>query len=187
MWENINQLDTEIFIFLNGLGSPYLDVIMRAFSNKFLWIPLYLYLIYRIYDQKKSKFLIWLGIVILVVSCTDQITSNLMKPFFERLRPCKDPLLSDVIAILDKCRGNFGFASGHAANSMGLAIIYFLIERSIFSKGLIIWALVVGYSRIYLGMHYPGDVLVGWSVGILAALLIYTLATKWLKAYLAVP
>ncbi|WP_421889527.1 phosphatase PAP2 family protein [Marinoscillum sp.] len=168
-------LDEKIFLIFNGLGSPHLDTFMIWMSDKYLWIPLYLYLIFRLYQQE-GKQLTWpLITLIIVIICTDQTTAGFMKPYFERLRPCKDPALENLMIVIGECRGKFGFASGHAANSFGLAAFFYFHERSRFSKVLLLWAAVVSYSRVYLGVHYPADILVGTLVGISWAYTLYTL------------
>ncbi|VXD10455.1 phosphatase PAP2 family protein [Marinoscillum sp. 108] len=173
MLEWVLELDEKIFLTLNGLGSPYLDTFMIWMSDKYLWIPLYLYLIFRLYQQEGKKLLWPLITLIVVIICTDQTTAGFMKPYFERLRPCKDPALEDLIVIIGECRGKFGFASGHAANSFGLAAFFYFKERSLFSKGLLLWAAIVSYSRVYLGVHYPADILVGMLVGVFWAYVLY--------------
>lgn len=172
MLEWFLETDRELLLFLNGLGSPYLDQFMIWMSDKYIWFPLYLYLIYRMVAHHGRKFYEPLLALLLVIVITDQTTSSFMKPFFERLRPCKDPALDGLIQMINKCRGNFGFASGHAANSFGLAAFFYLKEKSTLGLVLVIWAAVVAYSRIYLGVHYPGDVLVGTALGWLAAFLV---------------
>lgn len=164
------NLDKQLFIALNSAGSPYLDQFMIWMSDRYLWFPFYGYLLFRLYQHygKRSYFPIIALIVVIV--CTDQITSTLMKPYFGRLRPCKDPLLEGIIRVIGKCRGSYGFSSGHAANAFALAGFFYFLEKSTFTKIMLIWAAVIAYSRIYLGVHYPGDVLVGSVIGILFSL-----------------
>jgi len=184
MLEQLLQWDQEIFLQLNGLGSPWLDGLMLFLSYKFVWIPLYLYLIYRLYRQNGNHFYIPLLLLILTITLTDQTTSSLMKPFFERLRPCKNPSLDGLVQVIGNCTGKYGFASGHAANSFGLASFFFFYEkRSTMSKGLLIWAGLVAYSRVYLGVHYVGDILAGGLIGLSAAWLLVRLAERSLKSF----
>ncbi len=167
MLEWLKDLDKNLFLFLNGLGSPYLDSFMIFMSDKYVWIPLYLVLIFflaKTYGRHVYQPLLVIGLIIL---CTDQTTASFMKPFFERFRPCKDPELEGLVHIVDKCRGLYGFASGHSANSFAVAGFFFFTERS--KKGilLLVWAGIIAYSRVYLGVHYPGDILVGAGIGLL--------------------
>lgn len=186
MLEWVLQLDKELLLLLNGLGAPYLDTFMIWMSDKYLWFPMYLYLLFRLYQRYQKTFYFPLFALILVIVCTDQTTSTFMKPFFERLRPCKDETLSELLVVAGKCTGKFGFASGHAANSFGLAAFFYFLERSWVGKGLLAWAAIVSYSRIYLGVHYPGDVLVGAAIGVFYALMAYTFLTRFqdrIRAY----
>jgi undecaprenyl-diphosphatase len=117
--------------------------------------------------------------LIIVFICTDQVTSSFMKPFFERLRPCHE-FDHNQITLLASCGGKYGFASGHAANTMGLAIgVLFLFKKNIYTLSLVFWAVAVGYSRIFIGVHYPGDVLAGFLLGWLISFFWYKLFQKW--------
>ncbi|RED95617.1 phosphatase PAP2 family protein [Marinoscillum furvescens] len=165
MLETLLQWDTDLFLALNGLGTPHLDQTMSFLSNKYVWIPMYLYLIFRLYQRHNRSFYLPLLALILVIVCTDQITASILKPYFERLRPCKDPLLEGLVYTVGKCRG-FSFASGHAANTFGLAAFFYFLEKSPLAIALLVWAALVSYSRIYLGVHYPTDVTVGALIGI---------------------
>jgi undecaprenyl-diphosphatase len=167
----LSQIDQELFIILNGLYHPVLDKVMVFFSAKLVWAPLYIFLIYWLFRTFKKKGIIYLIAVLLAVAATDQLTSSLMKPGFERLRPCHDPSLSETIRIVDGCGGKFGFASGHAANTFMLALFFITLFRGNNNfLWMIFWASVVAYSRIYLGVHYPGDVIVGALLGSLIGL-----------------
>lgn len=165
MLDVLQEWDIELFLKLNGAGTPYLDEFMLFMSDKYVWIPLYLFLIFRLYQRHDKRFYLPLATIILVIVCTDQTTGSILKPFFERLRPCKEPMLDGLVYHLGKCRG-YSFASGHAANTFGLAAIVYFLERSRFSVALLLWAAIVSYSRIYLGVHYPADVITGALIGI---------------------
>ncbi|MFY0650797.1 MAG: phosphatase PAP2 family protein [Cyclobacteriaceae bacterium] len=177
MIEWLNHIDQELFIFLNGLHIDFLDGLMLWITNKKSWIPLYLLIIGFIIYQKRWQS-IWIFVaIVLVIAGADQLTSSFMKPFFERLRPCHQPLLADAVYNIGKCGGQYGFASGHAANTFGLATILFLTLDKEFGwfKWMFLWAAIVSYSRVYVGVHYPGDILVGAMVGVLIAHLIFQL------------
>jgi undecaprenyl-diphosphatase len=180
MIEKIIELDEQLFLFLNGLHTDTLDPIMSGISEKYTWIPFYAILLAIIIWKFKYKavyILLGVGFVILLA---DQFTSTFMKPFFERFRPCHDPDLAGMVYLVEGCGGKFGFASSHAANTFGLATYIYLIFHKIYRHigWLFLWALIVSYSRIYLGAHYPLDILVGAVIGILMGWLIYLLMIK---------
>ena len=106
-----------------------------------------------------------------------------MKPFFQRLRPCLDQSLTIVLEVVKGCGGKYGFASSHAANTIGLAVFYLMLlkKKKILAYAIVTWALMVGYSRAYLGVHYPGDVIVGFFVGGFFGYLCYQLHSLVLK------
>ena len=176
MMEDILELDKNLFLELNSYHNPWLDQVMMFFTSTMAWLPLYLILLYvlvKIYRQQ-----VWLVLlaVALTILLADQVTSSFMKPFFARLRPSHDPELSGMVNLVSDYRGGrFGFASSHAANTFGVATLMWLLLKNYLPWiGLLfIWALGVGYTRIYLGVHYPGDILAGQFVGFLSALASY--------------
>ncbi|HEY0654687.1 MAG TPA: phosphatase PAP2 family protein [Chryseosolibacter sp.] len=166
------ELDKNLFIELNSYHAEWLDTIMVVISHKLTWVPLYLAIVYFIFRTYGIKGVAAVICIALTIVLADQITSTFMKPFFARLRPTHDPELRDLVHIVNGYRGEkFGFASSHAANTFGLALFVFFLFRDLTRqvRWMFLWALVVGYSRIYLGVHYPGDIIVGAVVGMICA------------------
>ena len=172
--EELLELDRELFLELNNsFHNPWLDQVMLFLSTTTAWTPLYLFLLYLIIRHFKKDTWMVLVAVALTIALADQVTSTLMKPFFERLRPTHDPELQALVHTVDNYRGRkFGFASSHAANTFGVATLMWLLLKPHrpWIGLLFLWAVGVGFTRIYLGVHFPADILVGEVVGFLAAL-----------------
>ncbi|WP_027078645.1 phosphatase PAP2 family protein [Maribacter antarcticus] len=169
MLEELLQWDHELFLYLNGLGTPSWDTFWQFISHKLSAIPLYVFLLllsYRKYGLKKTVVLVIS--VALLITVSDQL-SNFFKYGVGRLRPCHDPELMDVMRLVkSRCGGKFSYFSAHAANSFALAVFFGQILTSQF-KGiaplLLLWACFVAYSRVYIGVHFPLDVLTGALLG----------------------
>lgn len=164
----LEHLDQQFFLFLNSHYSPFWDKVMSTISMIVVWIPLYLAILVYLGFKYKRNFLIILLFVIIAATLADQ-TALLIKNLVERFRPCHEPSLAGLVHLVnDRCGGQYGFVSSHAANSFNVAFISLMfIKKRWFSVSIIIWAAVVGYSRIYLGVHYPGDVICGSILGAL--------------------
>jgi undecaprenyl-diphosphatase len=178
MFESLNSIDTDLFLAINGAHSAFFDFVMFWVSERFIWIPLYLFfawLLYKNYGKKSWLLILAAGLIIVF---TDQTSVYLFKNVFHRLRPCHEPSLAGMVHLVkDHCGGKYGFISSHAANSFGLAVyLSLLLGKRIrsFTPLIILWALLICYSRVYLGVHYPGDILIGaiWGAGIGASLYI---------------
>jgi undecaprenyl-diphosphatase len=163
----LQHLDQQLFLFLNSHNSPFWDVVMHAISGRVIWAPLYLTILLYLGFTYKRKFLIIVLFIILAVTLADQVSVQLFKNIFLRLRPCHDPsLVGRVHLVNGECGGLYGFVSSHASNSFNVALLSLMfIRKRWYTIGIILWASVIGYSRIYLGVHYPGDVVCGALVG----------------------
>lgn len=172
--ETLISWDIELLLWLNDLNHPYLDQVMFFLSEKKVWIPFYLLLIYLVFRVEKWRIWIFALTVAATIGLSDGFTSKFMKPYFERLRPSHNPEIQEEVHVVNAYRGGkFGFASSHAANTFALALLlWFLYRRYWPYVGLMfVWAALVSYTRIYLGVHFPLDILVGALVGMACAFL----------------
>lgn len=171
--------DIELLIYLNNLGTTQWDGFWLFMTNKFSAIPLYLLLLYLTYKYYGLKNTIIVVICIaLLITASDQ-TSNLFKNGFKRLRPCHDESISNLVRLVKaSCGGYYSYFSAHASNSMAVAVFFGLLLKKqlkyIFPM-LILWAVVVAYSRIYIGVHFPLDILTGMFIGGVYAIICYHL------------
>lgn len=176
------ELDRSLFLFLNELNSPWMDPIMYFLTDGRVWMPLYILIGYLIYTQFKKESLWILAGIILSIIITDQITTTFMKPFFARLRPSHEPSLQGLVHTVNNYFGGlYGFASSHAANTFGVTMFLWLILRQHYrwAAFLFIWPIVMSYSRIYLGVHYPGDIMGGTLIGLLTGWLVFRLYLRF--------
>jgi undecaprenyl-diphosphatase len=164
--EGIKQIDQSLFLFLNELHSSFWDKAMFLFSSREIWIPFYLLIIYIIIKTFNRNSIYILILIGLSIALSDQF-SVLIKNLVERLRPSNDPAISNLVHLVNNYRGgNFGFFSSHASNTFTVAVIVSLLFKNrMFSTLIFIWAIIVSYTRIYLGLHYPSDILAGWLWG----------------------
>ena len=185
MIDFLTRIDTELFLFLNGLHVYWLDPVMTFISGKITWAPFYIVLLYLVIKKyKKQSILIIIGIVLLIV-CSDQVSSGIFKPIFERPRPCHNEAIKDLVYLPNgHCGGAYGFISSHACNAFALASFLTLLLKKHYKKiawVMFTWAILVAYSRIYMGVHYPGDIVVGAAVGILIGFVLGIVANKILR------
>lgn len=186
---DIQQLidkDRELLLFLNGSHSLFWDGFMSVVTDTKTWIPAAVVLLYIILKNNKlAQGGIILVMLALTITLADQFASGLCKPYFARLRPTQDPELMYLVHVVDGYRGGmYGFISSHAANTFAVAVfISLLIRNKWLTVMMIVWAAVPSYSRIYLGVHYPGDILCGALSGIAIACLVYWIYTYIQKRY----
>lgn len=187
MFERLEQLDRDLFIWLNSPHTAWLDVVMWYVSTTTLWIPLYLFFLF--YAFKKGKWKAAVYILLAVVACVavaDLLSVHAFKNVFQRYRPTHNQEIAEQVKTVLKPNGQeyrggqFGFVSSHAANISAIATFVILCLRQ-YSRWwwlLILWACLVMYSRIYLGVHYPGDIVAGSLLGISIALVVFFTTRK---------
>lgn len=180
---SLSTIDSDLFLFLNGLHTEWMDKVMVHLTDMWVWMPLYLLLIY--WTIKKYGKRCWWVILALafVVLCSDQLSAHVCKPLFHRLRPCYNTDFQDIIHLpKGMAGGKYGFVSSHAANTFAIAA--FLTPalcryRPWVGIALYLWAFISSYSRIYIGYHYPGDIVCGAILGVLVGLLIWKLFQRF--------
>ena len=175
--EALSTIDSDLFLFLNGLHADWMDGVMVLITQMWVWLPLYLLLIYWTVKQYgKRCWWIFLAVA-LVVLCSDQLSAHVCKPLFQRLRPCYNTDLQGLIHLpKGMAGGQYGFVSSHAANTFAIAAFLTAALRKNYKWmgiALYLWAFISSYSRIYIGYHYPGDILCGAVLGILVGLTLW--------------
>lgn len=173
----LNQMDESLLLWLNSLNTPSLDPVMWLLSDRWVWIPFYMvltYIVMRRYTWRHG--LLCLTLVALLITLSDQTCATVIRPLVMRLRPTTpdNPISHIVHTVNNYHGGRYGFPSCHAANTFALAVFLSLyLRRTGMTILLVTWATVVSYSRIYLGVHYPGDILCGLCIGSFYALCLH--------------
>lgn len=178
------NLDYSLFIFINGLHTAFLDILMMLFTAKYPWIPLYAAITFYIFysfghKQKNYKYAFLLFAAAILTFAITDMGSSAIKNYCMRLRPSHDPQLEEVIRLLDGKGGLYGFISSHAANVFGLAsFTSWLFKKRWYSITIFMWAFLVCYSRVYVGRHFPSDVVGGAIFGIIVAWIIFIIQSR---------
>ena len=172
IFQKLEQWDQWLFIQINNYQSnSFFDNIMPYLRNSFYWSPVYLFLLLFAVLNFKGRGWWWVLLFLCTVSLTDIISSKLIKEAFERLRPCQDPdFFEHVRLLVNQCSGGYSFTSSHAANHFGMATFFFITVRPLLKNWSLLaflWAGAIGYAQVYVGVHYPFDVLGGAAVGML--------------------
>lgn len=174
MIQFIDSIDKKLLIYLNGTHTPFWDAVMITFTDKFFWFPFYALLLgFLIWKFQKKCWLLF-PCIALLITASDQFASTIVKPLAGRLRPCHDASVQHLLYLAKGCGGTYGFISSHAANSFAIACFLSLILKNKWLGCLLFgWAAMVSYSRVYLGAHYPGDILCGGVAGVFFAFIFY--------------
>lgn len=174
--QKLEQWDRWLFLQINDQQSnSVFDIVMPYLRNAYFWAPLYLFLFLFVILNFKGRGWWWLLLFLCTVSLTDIVSSKILKESFERLRPCQDPgFLENVRLLVNRCSGGYSFTSSHAANHFGMATFFFISFRHYFKKWTLLvflWATAVCYAQIYVGVHYPFDILGGALAGVIIGLM----------------
>lgn len=182
MIEYLESIDIEIFKMLNAHYNAYFDQFMWLVSSRLAWIPMCFALLWVIFRNNWRNGVAALIFIAITITLCDQIASGIIKHAVERLRPSRtEELMSIVHTVNGYIGGKYGFVSSHAANSFGVAMLLsLLIKDKVFTWLMFAWALILSYSRIYLGVHFPGDILGGFVVGFVVVAVLYKIYRKLL-------
>lgn len=167
--KTLEQLDWDIFLFLNDWGNDAVDLFFNIITYKFTAVPLYAYLVYLLYKKfDKKTFGIALIAIALMILASDKFAVLFKNVLVKRLRPFNEPELMGIMSKVGESGGTYGFYSGHASSAFALGVFMWFVFKDSHKKmaiGILCWSLFVAYSRVYLGVHYPGDVLMGSIMG----------------------
>jgi undecaprenyl-diphosphatase len=181
MFQYFESLDQTLFLWLNGFHNSWVDEIMWVISSKYIWIPLYIFIFIQLLHAYKKQVIRIILMIIVIITLSDGISSGIIKDSVKRYRPSHNTQISSQVHVYTESNGSeyrggqYGFVSSHASNSFAIALFAFLLlrKKSKHWRWIFLWAIIVSYSRIYLGVHYPADIIGGAIVGILSTCLVY--------------
>ena len=186
--ETLIQLDRELLLAVNGSSSLYLDILVHTLTSAMTWVPLYVSLFFLVLKNNESflKILLIIGCAALCVLLAGTVDDTIVKPLVARWRPAHDPQIGAVVDVVDGYRGGrFGFFSAHACNTFSIALFFSLLVRSrLLTFFMVLWSLVNCWTRLYLGVHFPGDILVGLLWGAVVGVLVYLLYNYLYRHYI---
>jgi len=183
MLDKLIELDTQLFLAINSWNSDFFDTFMHLVSGHYFWFPFFALIIYQFYKKDKKKALFAILFLIFAVGLADFVSVHAFKEVFNRLRPCHNPAIKSMVHLVNNhCGGRYGFVSSHAANFFSIAMFssLYINKKHMYFLSFAI-AILVAYSRIYLGVHYPSDVWGGAILGISIAFVIYKIYSKFFK------
>lgn len=168
--EILEEWDRSLFFAINHFHTPVFDAIMLAASNALWWLPLFIWLLFALFKAYPGKNFLWVVLAIVIsITLSDRLSVIAFKEVFLRYRPCHNLEIQSMVHLVKtSCGGQYGFVSSHAANYAGLAMLFTKLLDFQYKKIyvlMIAWAAIIGYSRVYLGVHYPADVIGGWALG----------------------
>jgi len=169
------SIDRELFFFFNdSIHFALGDIVIPFFREKYFWVPLYVYLLFFLVFNYSYRSILIIFAVLLIVAMADGLTSGLIKPLVARIRPCNDPALMQQVNLLCAC-GGWSFPSSHAANHFGIATFFshFFVNKNWVRFLFILWAMLICVAQLYVGLHYPSDIIVGALLGIIIASIVY--------------
>ena len=179
--EQIVEWDKQLLLLGNSFHTPFLDDFMLIFSGKLIWTPAAIAILYAVVRTQRRDALWVIVFLALAIVAADQLSSGVIKPLVARLRPTHEPTLAGLVQVVhDYTGGRYGFVSSHAANACAVALFTSLLfRRTIYSVTMTLWAGFDMYTRIYLGVHYPGDIICGAAIGIMVALAAFVLMKRF--------
>jgi undecaprenyl-diphosphatase len=187
MLEKIISLDKQLLVYLNGLGSATFDPFWLLITDLKNWIPFFIFLIYLVYKKLGTKQTLIIILFVTIILTLNNTITELFKSTFERLRPCNDPEIKEIIRRV-KPSSSFSFFSGHSSNTMAIFIFLYPILKNHYKYAvlLILWPFIFAYSRVYLGLHFPTDIICGYTCGIITGFVFFKLYLIFQRKYIEV-